>query len=84
VVADSFARIFFRNAIAIGLPALTCPGINSICSDGDLLKLDIKTAEVINTTNGKRLQAQPLPAEMLEVLFKGGIAALLKEMTKNK
>jgi 3-isopropylmalate/(R)-2-methylmalate dehydratase small subunit len=80
VVAESFARIFFRNAIAIGLPAITCAGINSICSEGDLLKLDVQTAEVINTTNGKRLQAQPLPAEMLEVLFKGGIAALLKEM----
>jgi 3-isopropylmalate/(R)-2-methylmalate dehydratase small subunit len=80
VLAESFARIFFRNAIAIGLPAVSCPGISAICQDGDSLKLDIRTAEVININNGRRLQAQSLPAEMLEVLLKGGIAALLKDM----
>ncbi len=83
VIAESFARIFFRNSIAIGLPAITCAGITSLCEDGDELKVNIQTAEVININNGKKLQAQALPAEMLEVLSRGGIAALLKEMKAN-
>lgn len=80
VVAESFARIFFRNSIAIGLPAIACAGINGICEDGDKIQLDIERAEVINISNGKRLMAQAIPSEMLEVLTKGGIAELLKEM----
>jgi 3-isopropylmalate/(R)-2-methylmalate dehydratase small subunit len=80
VVAESFARIFFRNAIAIGLPAVTCPGIGGSFEDGDQLKLDIDKATVINVRSGVVLRAEALPAEMLEVLEKGGILALLKEM----
>jgi 3-isopropylmalate/(R)-2-methylmalate dehydratase small subunit len=78
VVAESFARIFFRNAIAIGLPVIPCPQVSSSFVDGDELKLDVTTAEVTNVTKGKKLQAQPLPMEMLEVLSKGGILPLLK------
>lgn len=80
VVAESFARIFFRNAIAIGLPAITCPGISTAFEDSDQLKLDIDKAQVTNLRNGKVLKAEALPAEMLEVLEKGGILALLKAM----
>jgi 3-isopropylmalate/(R)-2-methylmalate dehydratase small subunit len=80
VVAESFARIFFRNAVAIGLPAITCPGIRALCSDGDMLKVNIESGAVLDLTNGRKLQAQVLPLEMLEVLTKGGIRALLQEM----
>ncbi|HXZ94383.1 MAG TPA: 3-isopropylmalate dehydratase small subunit [Dehalococcoidia bacterium] len=82
VVAESFARIFFRNAIAIGLPVITCPQISNSFVDGDELKLDVTTAEVTNVTEGKKLQAQPLPTEMLEVLSKGGIVPLLKAISQ--
>jgi 3-isopropylmalate/(R)-2-methylmalate dehydratase small subunit len=82
VVAESFARIFFRNAIAIGLPVITCPQVSSSFVDGDELKLDVTTAEVTNVTKGKKLQAQPLPMEMLEVLSKGGIVPLLKAISQ--
>lgn len=80
IVAESFARIFFRNAIAIGLPIIACPQVSTNFDEGDELKLEITTAEVTNVTRGKTIQAQPLPTEMLEVLSKGGIVPLLKEI----
>lgn len=80
VVAESFARIFFRNAIAIGLPAIACSGVSAAFEDRDQMKVDINKAEVTNIRSGKVLQAELLPPEMLEVLSKGGILALLKEM----
>jgi 3-isopropylmalate/(R)-2-methylmalate dehydratase small subunit len=80
VIAESFARIFFRNSIALGLPVIACPQVSTSFNDGDEMKLDITTAEVTNVTRGKKLQAQPLPPEMLEVLSMGGIVTLLKSM----
>ena len=80
VVAESFARIFFRNAIAIGLPAITCPGISASFADGDELELDLVSAKITNLIRGKTLYAQPLPEQMLEVLSQGGILPLLKQI----
>jgi len=80
IVAESFARIFFRNAIAIGLPIMTCTGVSDAFAERDGLELDIANARVTNLTRGKTLQAQPLPDEMREVLSRGGIVPLLKEM----
>jgi 3-isopropylmalate/(R)-2-methylmalate dehydratase small subunit len=82
IVAESFARIFFRNAIAIGLPVVVCPGVSSSFEDGDEMKLDISNSRVTNMTRILTLQAQPLPKEMMEVLSKGGIVPLLKSMKK--
>ncbi len=84
VVAESFARIFFRNAVAIGLPPITCRGIQGLCKDGDTLEVNIETGEVTNLSLAKKLQAQVLPPEMLEVLAKGGIRELLREMKLKK
>jgi len=80
IVAESFARIFFRNAIAIGLPALTCPGVSSLFADGDELELDLVSGKITNLTRGKTVYAQPLPEQMLEVLSQGGILPLLKQI----
>jgi len=80
IVAESFARIFFRNAIAIGLPALTCPEISALFADGDELELDLIRGRITNLTQGKTFYAQPLPEQMLEVLSKGGIVPLLKDI----
>ena len=80
IVAESFARIFFRNAIAIGLPIITCPKVSDSFAEGDELELDLISAKVINLTRGETLYAQPLPEQMLEVLSKGGIVPLLKEI----
>lgn len=82
VVAESFARIFFRNAVAVGLPVIECPDVALCTEEGDMLEVDIEQAVVRNVTRDKTLKAKPLPAEMREVLFKGGIIPILKEIAK--
>jgi len=82
IAAESFARIFFRNAVAIGLPIVVCPGVSSSFEEGDELELDLVNSKVQNITKKKTLDAQPLPSEMQEVLSKGGILPLLKGMAK--
>jgi len=80
IVAESFARIFFRNAIAIGLTVLTCPSVSENFSEGEILELDLEAALVRNLDRNLTFQGKPLPQEMRAVLQKGGITALLKEM----
>jgi 3-isopropylmalate/(R)-2-methylmalate dehydratase small subunit len=80
VVAESFARIFFRNAVAIGLSVVPCPGVFPSFEEGEMLELDLESASVKNLTRNNQLQGKPLPKEMLEVLNKGGITSMLKEM----
>ena len=59
VVAESFARIFFRNCISIGLPIMACRGISEIFEEGDLLQLDFENAYVKNLSTGRELNGQP-------------------------
>jgi 3-isopropylmalate/(R)-2-methylmalate dehydratase small subunit len=80
VVAESFARIFFRNAVAIGLAVVPCPEASQSFEEGETLELDLESARVKNLNRNIQLQGNPLPKEMLEVLQKGGITPLLKEM----
>ena len=80
VVAESFARIFFRNAVAIGLPVVPCPTISQSFEEDEAMELDLESARVKNLNREIQLQGKPLPKEMLEVLNKGGITPLLKEM----
>ncbi len=80
VVAESFARIFYRNSIAIGLPAIVCPGAASLGNDGDEAEVNLADRKVINHTTGKVLDFQAFPDEMLRVLECGGIEPLLKQM----
>lgn len=79
VLAESFARIFYRNAINIGLPALECPGIHDAVEKGDLIEVDVTDGIVKNLTNGKQLRFNPLPEFMVEVLNAGGLAPYLNE-----
>jgi 3-isopropylmalate/(R)-2-methylmalate dehydratase small subunit len=77
VVAESFARIYFRNTVAIGFPNLACPGISDTCQDGDELEVHIADGRIRNLTSGAELQAKPLDATMLDILSAGGLLALL-------
>jgi len=79
VVAESFARIFYRNAINLGLPALECPGIAGAVSEGDELEIDLTGGKVVNVTTGKELEFMPLPEFMVEVLTEGGLVPYLKK-----
>ncbi len=79
VVAENFARIFFRNAIAIGLPVLVCPGISKEVSAGDEIEVDFARARVANLSTNKVLTGVPLNEMMLQSLEKGGMMKLLGE-----
>jgi 3-isopropylmalate/(R)-2-methylmalate dehydratase small subunit len=82
-VAESFARIFFRNAVAIGLPVVPCPVVSQSFEEEEAMELDLESARVKNLNRNIQLQGKPLPKEMLDVLNKGGITPLLKEMFGN-
>jgi 3-isopropylmalate/(R)-2-methylmalate dehydratase small subunit len=78
VVAGSFGRIFFRNAIAIGLPIITCPKAAELFQEGDEAELDIPHAIVKNPSRGFTLSGEILAKDILDILSAGGILALLK------
>lgn len=73
VVAGSFARIFFRNAINIGLPILECPEavLPGAVAKDDELEIDLEIGTIVNKTNGRTFTAQPVP-EFLQQLFDAG------------
>ena len=77
VIAVYFARIFFRNAINIGLPALEMK--NCVIATGDELVVHLRSGEVENQTRGLRCRAAPLPPVMIHILEAGGLAAYLKK-----
>lgn len=79
VIAASFARIFFRNAINIGLPLLEAPEAIAGIRDGDELEVDLATGQIRNLTTGERFQARPLPPFVLKIAAAGGIVNFLKE-----
>jgi 3-isopropylmalate/(R)-2-methylmalate dehydratase small subunit len=78
VVAASFGRIFFRNAIAIGLPIITCPQVAEHFQEGEEAELDIPQALVKNLTRYSTHSGEVLAGEVLDILSAGGILAWLK------
>ncbi len=84
VLAESFARIFYRNAINQGLPILVCPGIAAQVEEGHELEVDLSTGTVRNLTTGVTLQAQPLPDFVLEILEAGGLIPWLKRRLQSQ
>ena len=79
VIASSFARIFYRNAINIGMPILECPEAADEISAGDEVKVDFSTGEIFDLTTGKTYRAQPFPEFIQNIIAKGGLLASLKE-----
>ncbi len=79
VVAVSFARIFYRNAINIGLPILVCPEAAREAESGDLLRVDLDRGKVINLTKQKEYQGDRFPGFMQEIVAAGGLMAMVKE-----
>jgi 3-isopropylmalate/(R)-2-methylmalate dehydratase small subunit len=73
VIAHSFARIFFRNAINIGLPLLECPEAVDSCEAGDILEVDLSRGEITNTTRGATFTAKPYPEFMMGIINAGGL-----------
>jgi 3-isopropylmalate/(R)-2-methylmalate dehydratase small subunit len=82
VVAESFARIFFRNAINIGLPVIECKGISTAVKTDDLLAVDFEAGKIENTSSGKKFQVEKLPPFILEILADGGLIENLRRKMK--
>jgi len=80
VIAKSFARIFFRNAINIGLPLLECVEAVGSTEAGDVLEVDLATGEIRNITRDKTFVAEPYPDFMMGIMNAGGLV----EYTKKK
>ena len=78
VIAPSFARIFFRNAINIGLPILECPEAAAEIEEGDEVTVSLQDGTITDLTKGKTFQAQPLPPFVLQIAAAGGIVNFLK------
>jgi 3-isopropylmalate/(R)-2-methylmalate dehydratase small subunit len=79
ILAESFARIFYRNAINLGLPLLVIPGITDRVTSGDTLKIDLKNGMVHNQSTGAELKVQPMSGYVFEILESGGIKPLVKK-----
>ena len=80
VIAKSFARIFYRNAINIGLPILECETAAEEIQAGDQVSVDFDTGIITDVTTGKTYRAEPFPAFIQNIIKKGGLLASLKEM----
>ena len=80
VIAKSFARIFYRNAINIGLPILECEAAAEEIQPGDQVSVDFDTGLITDHTSGKTFQAAPFPEFIQNIIKKGGLLASLKEV----
>lgn len=79
VIAKSFARIFYRNAINIGLPILECEEAAEEIQAGDQVKVDFDTGIITDITTGKQFQAAPFPEFIQNIIQAGGLLASLKK-----
>jgi len=79
VLAESFARIFYRNSINIGLPVLECRGISGKVEEGDELAVDLEKGVIKNLSKNSTLHATQLPAFILEILSDGGLIEHLRK-----
>ena len=80
VIANSFARIFYRNSINIGLPILECPEAVRAISAGDTVSCDLAKGVIVDETTGRTFTAEPFPPFIQNIIDKGG---LIKSISKN-
>jgi 3-isopropylmalate/(R)-2-methylmalate dehydratase small subunit len=79
VIAEEFARIFYRNALNICLPVVECPDASEKFALGDELRVDLSTGTIQNVTRDETVQGVPIPAFLLEMMQAGGLVAFLKQ-----
>jgi len=73
VVADSFARIFFRNAINLGIPTVEVRGVRALFEKGDIARIEMRAGRITNLRTGRSVSFPPLPTHLLELLEAGGL-----------
>jgi 3-isopropylmalate dehydratase small subunit len=79
VVADSFARIFYRNAVNLGFPLLECPGVSKIVQTGNKVEVDLQSGKVVDLSKRKTLRGKPTSGLELEIAEKGGLLNYIKD-----
>ena len=84
ILADSYGRIFYRNAINLGIPALICPNIAGFITKGDSLTVALDSGLVVNETTGAAMQAQPFSPYVMSILQSGGIKPLIKRQLQDQ
>ncbi len=84
IVAESFARIFYRNAINLGLPIIESPEIAKETDEGDILEIDLAKGIVRNKTKGKEYKIKPLPESLQKVMEAGGLMEYAKDKLQGK
>jgi len=82
VIANSFARIFYRNSLNIGLPILECPEATQGISAEDELEVELTTGNIKNLTTGKSYKAKPFPEFIIELINSGGLVEYTKKIVK--
>ena len=82
IVADSFARIFYRNAINLGFPVLEAQGVSKLFKTGDKIKVDLSTGAVLNLITNEKIKGNSISGLELEITEKGGLLNYLKSMPK--
>ena len=78
VIANSFARIFYRNSINIGLAIIECPEAAAAISAGDTVSVDLIKGEIVDETTGQTFQAEPFPPFLQDIIGKGGLLKAIK------
>jgi len=78
LVAESFAGLFYRNALNLGLPAVVCADAKRI-QDGDKVRVSFEKGEIANLTTGENLKCEPLPAHLMQMVRDGGLLAHLEK-----
>ena len=79
VIANTFARIFYRNSINIGLAILECPEAVANINDGDKVEADLDNGIIYNLTTGKEFKTQPFPAFIQKIIENGGLIKTIKK-----
>lgn len=80
IIAESFARVFYRNALNLALPVIECKGISDNVKEGDELEIDLITGRISNLSSGQSYQGTPIPEFLLDIIDSGGLAPHLKKM----
>ncbi len=84
VIAKTFARIFYRNSINIGLPIMECPEACDDIKDGDIVSVNFDTGVITNESTGHSFQAAPFPPFMQNIIAKGGLVNKIKGELTNE
>lgn len=79
VIAETFARIFYRNSINIGLPIIECKEASEKIQNGDIVEIDFESGMITNITRNEKYQGQAFPAFMQKIIDKGGLINYINE-----